>query len=433
MAAITIFCKQDSPRLHYTADWIFKSVLHVSYTITNDEEEIADLPFFISYGERREKAMSVFDYGLLWEEGVREQPIEADQWNDIPVFFNGQNQNFDVSFDLFSAVFFLLSRYEEYYAYKPDKHNRYPATESCLYKNSWLERPLVDEWIYQLYLLLKEKDIPVQLSQFQYTPTYDIDMAYSYLHKGTRRNIAGFLRDILKANFKAIINRKDVLLLNKLDPFDSFLYMEKLHSENNLKPIYFILAALKPTSYDKNINPTHEVMQKQIKRWKKRAEIGLHPSYYSSSEEVLSDEKHVLESVVGEYVFASRQHYIKVQLPTTYRHLIQKGIRNDYSMGYPSALGFRAGTGRSFNWYDLMLEEKTKLRIHPFCFMDSTAHFVLILSVEESFAALMRMKDTLQKTGSTLITIFHNFSLGNDENWKGWRDAYSLFLRDLNE
>jgi hypothetical protein len=101
-------------------------------------------------------------------------------------------------------------------------------------------------------------------------------------------------------------------------------------------------------------------------------------------------------------------------------------------MGYGSRLGFRAGTGRSFCWYDLAAEQATALRVHPFCFMDSTARFEEGLTAETAFQNLEDMKHILQKTGSRLITVFHNFSLGRDGAWKDWRAYYQAFTERLN-
>ena len=48
--------------------------------------------------------------------------------------------------------------------------------------------------------------------------------------------------------------------------------------------------------------------------------------------------------------------------------------------------------------------------------------------------ALDEMKHYLQevkKVDGTLITIWHNFSLGTDKMWSGWKEAYQQFLSDI--
>ena len=119
-----------------------------------------------------------------------------------------------------------------------------------------------------------------------------------------------------------------------------------------------------------------------------------------------------------------------MRLPDTYHLLLRNGISDDYSMGYGSHLGFRAGTGASFAWYDLTREETAQLRIHPFCFMDTTAHFEQKLNVHDAFSKLHAMAFALEQAGSTLVTVFHNFSLGTARESKGWRHAYESFLQE---
>ena len=107
------------------------------------------------------------------------------------------------------------------------------------------------------------------------------------------------------------------------------------------------------------------------------------------------------------------------------------GIEYDYSMGYATHLGFRAGTSHSFVWYDLLREKTTELNVTPFCFMDATAHYELKLSADEAFSRLHAMQQLLQKINGTLITVFHNFSLGTDKEWEGWQEKYASFLHSI--
>jgi len=156
--------------------------------------------------------------------------------------------------------------------------------------------------------------------------------------------------------------------------------------------------------------------------------IGLHPSYYSDKGPAFDRERAVLERNAGVQITISRQHYIRFKMPETCRSLIQKGMTDDHSMGYGAHLGFRAGTGASFLWFDLENNVSTRLRLHPFCFMDTTARFEADLSAEAAFDTLHDMTKVLRQCNSTLVTIFHNFSLGTDSGWKGWPEKYRQFI-----
>ena len=431
METIVVYSTENSTRLKFILDWLLQERLHLKYTITTNEADTANLPFFISYGKHLPNSLCIPDEGLLWKTGTPKIEPLAGTWNDIPTLFATTGDAYILPFDFFSAIFFLLSRYEEYYHYHPDKHGRYPATKSILYKNGWLMRPVVDEWVAAFRKVVQTTTgIHLEPTPFLFQPTYDIDMAYSHLHKGATRIIGAYLRALVTVNLKEISERTEVLKKKQKDPYDSFRWLRQMHKEYDLKPLYFVLSSLKTTPFDKNIHPRHPAMVRVIKNLAKESAVGIHPSYFSERHEAMSKEKKVLEEISGRPIHFSRQHYIRMKLPRTYRALLEHGITEDYSMGYGSHLGFRAGTGNSFLWYDLEKEAITTLRIFPFCFMDTTAHYEAKMSATDAFDKLNGMRKRLHQTGSTMITVFHNFSLGTSAEWKGWRAAYEQFMQE---
>jgi hypothetical protein len=431
MNTIVVYSPHESSRLRYVLDWLFTERLHLSYALTTNEQDVLHLPAFISYGRSLGKGLSIPDCGLLWQQGTDKADFSCGTWNDIPTIFASEGVKHTVPFDMLSAIFFLLSRYEEYYTFTPDKHGRYPATDSILYKKSMLRRPVVDEWVHGLGdLLRREFGVNVRPALFTYQPTYDIDIAYSYLYKGISRMAGAYLRAIIKADVRQIRERIRVSKRKQKDPYDSYRWLRQLHKHHQYKPIYFVLCADNTTAFDKNIHPQHPAMMRVIRNFSKEGVVGIHPSYFADRNAVMTHEKQVLENISGQPVAISRQHYIKVKMPDTYRLLLQNGITDDYSMGYGAHLGFRAGTGSAFPWYDLQQETITTLRIHPFCFMDTTAHYERKYNAAKAFDKLNEMTRLLEQTGSTLITVFHNFSLGTAYEWKGWRHHYEQFLQE---
>jgi hypothetical protein len=428
---LVVYAAKSSPRLFYILDWIFKERLGIDVTVTTDIAAAQTAPFFISYGEPYSGACSIPDSGLLWATGIAQQNITTGDWQGPGVLYHKDIEGYDIPFDIFSATFFLISRYEEYYNYTPDKHDRYPPTESLLYRNGWLKRPVVDEWITAFGKLLSEKyRVTVIPPEFTFQPSYDIDIAFSYLHKGNRRSFGAFIRDILSANTSQLKERISVARGKKQDPYDSFDTLRQWHTAFGYTPFYFILASLQTTDFDKNISPANKHMQRIIRSLSEEGTVGMHPSYYSGKfAEYRQKEKETLEEITCKPISTSRQHYIKLHLPDTYHNLIQLGITDDHSMGYGSHLGFRAGTGSSFPWYDLQNEEQAPLRIYPFCFMDTTAMYEEKLNAEEAFTVLKGMRSILESTSSQLVTIFHNFSLGTAPEWNGWKEAYENFIK----
>ncbi len=428
MRELLVISKETGPRLQYVLNWLLSDVLQVPWRMITNADEVPSDTKCLSYGATVDGSFSVPVEGLLSETGIRKLDPPTGYWNSIPVLFPDEGEH-DLKFDLFSAIFFLLSRYEEYHSYLPDKHDRYRHTESLLFRKGWLKLPLIDLWIQafkeKLEMYLGDK-IPDAV--FSFTPTYDIDIAWSYRNKPFSRLAGGLFRDLIGGRLSHVKLRLSVHLQLANDPFDCFSRLHVLHQQAGVHPVYFMLVAGKPSEFDRNNQPQSRAMMSLMRELAANGTMGIHPSYFAERDQLIRKEIRFLEQAVEKEMRKSRQHYIRMRLPDTYHALMDAGIREDYSMGYGTYNGFRAGTGRSFLWYDLSREKITGLLIHPFSFMDSTARFEEGLSADEAFRQLNQLESELKRLGSQLITVFHNFSLGTDPEWKGWFENYAAFM-----
>ena len=415
------------PRITYVLDWIFKERLQSSYELLHPNDARIGFDMVISYGTPVENTLFIPSVGLLQSAGIYQHALQEGVWENIPILYAAEG---DIPFDLFSAVFFLITRYEEYYSKEQDAHERYLPSESILFKMDCLQRPLVDEWLWAFNKYLEKKfSCSIQTKPYSCLPSYDIDLVYKYKRKTVFVLIVKLIQSIYKANFRESKQLIRFLLFIETDPYDSFPFIKKLHQKIQLKPLYFLLCALEKTAYDRNVHPHKKWMKKLMRILLEIGNVGLHPSYYSYNNKVLlNNEKGALENVLEKEIPLSRQHYIRLCLPQTYRILESLFITDDFSMGYASELGFRAGTGRSFLWYDLEKETCSELRVHPFCFMDATAHYYKNLTAEEAFTRLETMNAILKKTNSKLMLVMHNYALGNDQEWEAWQKTYEHFL-----
>jgi hypothetical protein len=97
-------------------------------------------------------------------------------------------------------------------------------------------------------------------------------------------------------------------------------------------------------------------------------------------------------------------------------------------MGYARALGFRASIATPFAWYDLEREEATALTIYPFAVMDVTLNTYLQLDSEQAMAALLPLIQRSKAVHGHFISVWHNSSLCEAWQWKGWRKVYEYLL-----
>lgn len=424
-----------TPRLQYIADFIFKENFRVDYSITtnkNDFEESDYIKINYTKDQYPEGVINISGSRLLFEKKIYEQNIETFEINGLTTFFKSDNGAGNFPFDIFSATFFLLSRYEEYLPHIKDTYGRYDHQQSLASKNRFLKIPIINNWLefFAGYIQDKFAGFQIKKKAFYFLPTYDVDIAYEWRHKGFIRNTGQLLKFLIR-DYKKISEGFKILNGKIPDPSDNFVFFQQLHDQLNLQCAYFFLVSKNLTKYDKNISPSRSEMKELIQQLAKKNDIGIHPSYYSSQDEkILKEEKFLLEEITGNTIQKSRQHYLRFNLPGTYRQLIDAGIKDEYSMGYGSVNGFRASYANSFFWYDIGREEKTNLIVHPFCYMDSNAIFHQKLTAQESFEELMYFYNTCKNVNGTFISVIHNHLMSDND--LAWRNAYEQFLLKTN-
>lgn len=430
---ILVYVSNITPRVRYIFHFIFNDILNIAYDLTSEKQkfEMSDHPR-INYSETEiVGTVQIIPHSLLFETGIKEQAIRVTEWKGTKVFFQTDSK-LDVPFDIFAASFYLLTRYEEYLPHKKDSHGRFLAEESLAFKNDFLEEPVVDQWAFLFADDLKQQipDFKIPERNYQYIPTIDIDVAYAYKYKGFGRTVGAFGKDLFKFNFIDNHKRIKVLLGLVKDPYDTYDFLEKLHKRYNLAPVFFFLVG-RYTKFDKNHSIKKKEYRELIKKISTGVQVGLHPSYGSNSDyKALKKEADGFSQLIGRKVEKSRQHFLKLTLPDTYRNLNKIGIKEDYTMGFASKPGFRAGTCTSFHFYDLENEEQTLLKIFPFQVMDGTLNQYMKLNKEEAMEKIRKIVNSVKFVNGTFISLWHNESVGEQREWKGWSDIYEEMLKN---
>lgn len=430
-----VFATQADARLKYVIRFIGEVIDGKPWELT------LDIGFYRQHRGRKinysaapvdQHELHIEPHGILSETGISQQVISVDPGDGQCRFFRNSSAT---GFDLFAAVFFLLSRYEEYLPHTKDEYGRYAYTNSIAFQHKFLNRPLVEEWLLGFRELISTQfpDEPItHPPAFRFVPTYDIDMGWSYKHKGFLRNTGAVVKSLLHADFGGVIERLKVLAGSRRDPFDTYSWLNALHAKYSLRPLYFFLLARRTSRYDKNTNPASAAMKLLLKSHAHIYPVALHPSWSSGDNPaLLKDELDTLEAMTGSPVISSRQHYIRFSLPGTYRQLVEAGLRHDYSMGYGSINGFRASVSSAYYWFDLERNEETDLLVHPFCFMDANAFYEQQQGVDETLDEMLRYYRAVEKVNGTFMMIWHNHLVGTDKKFRGWNELYESFLKQV--
>ncbi len=429
MCDLLIYTPTQTNRVLFTFQFIFSEVLIADYQITSDKDEFLryEGPVLNYSHQPLGKGMWIQSNPIMLESGIRDVDVKPSRWNRLPALFScGPGP--DLPFDPIAASFFLLSRYEEYLDFKPDELGRFPASQSVAFKNDFLEIPVVDHWAYKLGQILSVRypELKFKKRSFKFLSTIDVDQAWAYKNKSVYRKLGGGILSLIKADFSDLKRRISTLILAKEDPFDTYQYIEEAH--HSINKIYFFQIG-KYGPLDKNIPGNHPRMKSLIQSLKKRTDIGLHPSIRSVRFKELEGELNSLEDILGYEVKKSRQHYILLKFPKTYRQLIRIGIKEDFSMGFHDAPGFRAGTASPFYFYDLPNDKITNLKLFPFQVMDSCLNITMGLSPGDALKKIQTLIEATKAVNGHFIIIWHNSSLGEAMEWKGWRSVFEKMIR----
>jgi len=432
MTGLLIYTPEITPRVNYIFQLFFDSLIKTSYSITSDETA------FKSYtGPKLNYSSTTFSsgelqiipFGLLTETGIIAQSINVTEWNNLKIFFITDGGS--IPFDIFSASFYLVSRYEEYLLHKPDEHLRYHHSYSLAFKNHFLNEPLINMWAEELkkIILLKYPNVSFSGNKYSIIPTVDIDVAYAHLGRSLAVAVGSYFKALFKFQIKTLIEKKLVFLRLQKDPFDTYDYQEKLFEKFKLRPTYFFLAG-KRGHNDNNISPENNRFKKLVKRLSAFGEIGIHPSYNSENDpKIVAQEIENVQRNSSHKITCSRQHFLKINLPETYSCLTELGITDDYTMAYAGVMGFRASICTPFLFYDLPVEKILPVKVHSCAVMDGTLNDYLHFSTTEAFKVMMELLDKTKIYGGEFILIWHNHSFNGKGYWKGWTTVFEKILQ----
>lgn len=429
-----IFLPKITNRLYYIFELLFKEELGIDFKFTTDKEKFLSYEgpkfHYDKYPLEEEPGLYQQSVKLLFERDIYDQDLKIFSCGESKAIYQVFNEKSMLPFDIFAASFYIISRYEEYLPHVSDNYNRFQPQDSILYKMQMIEKPVINIWAKELGELITARypEINLKKKTFRFVPTYDIDAAWAYKNKGLFRTTFAFFRDVMRFDKKEIKERWEVLRNKRIDPFDTFDYQIELQKELKIKPLYFILCGDYNTN-DKNISIKNKEFQQLIKHIGDYALVGIHPSFNSYlKKNVIKEEIKRLSDVLKREVTMSRQHFLRLSLPSSYQILIELDITDDYTMGYASQAGFRAGYADTFQFFDLENDMKTKLNIHPFALMDGTMRDYLDLDVHESYEKAKSLIDEVKNVNGTFILLWHNETLSGEKRWEGWITLYRKIL-----
>ncbi|MCS7076211.1 MAG: polysaccharide deacetylase family protein [Bacteroidia bacterium] len=454
MQPLVLFTPKITPRLEYTLQVCTQYISKIKIELTDNPNYFSTvIGIKWSYGQIFEDALCIYADGLLWQNDIKPQEWYKDNlfiWRTKDIC--GQ---FHVSIDIFSAIFYLVSRYEEYLPQPLDIHGRIPAKEHLLVKFNLHRKAVVHHyWQYLLEASLQffGYHVPVKYPEYSAKITFDIDHPFEYLRKPKLINLYGLVRDIAKGDWGTLSRRLRTLSKKNIDRFYTFEYIFKQLETYSRESLWFILC-----SRQHPLDSRHSLHQKFYKNLiqkilQNKGQIGLHASYLTGGEyahffiepvsfernfepaynypyQKLCKEKSLLESFLPYMLTKNRQHFLRTKMPFTYQNLIEAGIHEDYSMGYFDEVGFRAGIAVPYPFFNLSKNTfQDHLMIYPLISMDISLQQYLEYDPEQAKHISLELVNEVKSVNGTFIVLWHNNNLHDQDEWKGWREVFEYQL-----
>jgi hypothetical protein len=413
---ILVYIPKQTPRINYIFRHICGRVLGFKVKFTSKVEDfIAFEGVKFSYAKKRlGNEVFIQKYGLLEELGINDLNFSMDLWEDVPCFFRVSSES-DIPFDIFSAAFYLVTRYEEYQPHVKNDVDSYPIEESLAYQHDFLRIPVVDLWAYKLKEILESKFPNLKFPHKNFSSHFFIAVprAFKYRHNGLVRLVGASIRDLLSLNFKSLFERFKSMLRLQKDPFD--IYDEVIDfAKNNKLQLDFYFQLSNYSRYSKSISYNKRIYHKLIKSMGDYGDLGLLPGFESLYDlETLKKEKKRWENIVNRSLSKALIKNYHLNFPDAYLNFNKLEIEEDYSMGYQRNIGFRAGTCTAFQFYDLNLEQVSGLIVKPYVL---NSNVLAGKDIYKQIEELKTLKSNIKSVNGSMNFVFQNSDFEDSEH-----------------
>lgn len=335
-------------------------------------------------------------------------------------------------YDVLGLTYWMLVRQEEVGRTDLDHHGRFPAEACHAFKHGYLDRPVVDEWLYLLGQLIGAQWPGLALAQHRFSQrvSHDVDSASSYGFMPLKRVVRGMAADILKrGNFRGAMQAPSIWMgtrtaLQTKDPVNTFDWLMDISDHHGLVSAFYFICGRTRADKDAEYDPEHPAIRHLMQRIHARGhEIGLHPSFdtYRRPEALLAEAQRLRRVCEDEHIvqreWGGRMHYLRWDHPTTMRAWDGAGMTYDSTLGYAGRAGFRCGTCYEYPSFDPVEMRPLKLRIRPLIAMECTIISPEYMGLGTGRKALQefgRLKDACRAVNGSFTMLWHNSRLGTD-------------------
>lgn len=153
-----------------------------------------------------------------------------------------------------------------------------------------------------------------------------------------------------------------------------------------------------------------------------QCEIGIHGSFFSLEEGLLSEERGQLETRIRRNIRSGRQHWLNLSSENSFENIYKAGVLVDSSLGWNGAVGFRGGMARPF---PLCLNNGKMLWEIPLLLMDGPMFDDMALTKDGVVRCAKKLLNEVCIRGGCVALDWHDRAA---HAAYGWSEAYSEIL-----
>lgn len=336
-----------------------------------------------------------------------------------------------INYDILGLTYWMLNRLEEVGRTDLDNHERFSAKSSHAWKNNYLSRPIVDEWLEILKQVIQQvwPHLKIKKHQFQLNVTHDVDRPARFGFANPVNLTKSILGDVIKRkDFKSLllgpyIHFNTKKQLHPKDPFNTFEWIMDVSERYSVKSsFYFICGKTDPTK-DADYTLQHPAIQKLLLDIHSRGHaIGLHPSFncYKNKEALAEEFTNLKETChhlgIQQSEWGGRMHFLRWKHPETMLYWNECGLSYDSTLGYADYAGFRVGSCHEYTAFDPVNNKVLDLKIKPLIVMECTVLHDRYMAVDENpLDVFLELKEKCRKVNGLFTLLWHNSEFITEE------------------
>ncbi|GEM_PF-1610117 len=338
--------------------------------------------------------------------------------------------------DFIASTYLLLSAHEERVNPQFDEHGRFHGPSSLLYRGGVLQRPLIEDYALKLAGILQSAGVKMPIranwpgdARIAVCLTSDIDIPRRNTWRAAAR---AFLHN--SPLFSDLPHQPSPWsyfpIGKKSDSYAEFGNLMRHGEPISAKWTFFFLAGARSKLDPYSLGEAPELAEHAKDLVANGHEIGLHSPYEClRMTECYAAAMNEFTTTTAASPVGVRQHYLRYQLPHTWRAQAEAGLQYDAGAAFAACEGFRFGTCLPFQAFDGVRGELLPLWIIPLTAMDMTLRAYQHYTPETAADRLKNLLEQTRRVGGVFTLLWHNSSVG--PGWEAWEETFDMLINSL--